>query len=362
VAVGRNGEDSLIIVMGPDAAPGDLDRVVGRLHSIGAEVRVFVGQRRTVVGAVGDRAQVQQPPWEAFPGVERVVPVVTPFDFVGRDFRAEDTVVDVGGVPIGAGAFTVIAGPCAVESREQLTAAAGAVQAAGAAILRGDAFKPRTSPYSFQGLGKEGLELLAEARERFGLPFVAEVVDPRHVELLSGYADLIRIGARNMSNFPLLAELGRQPKPVMLKRGFTATIEEWLNAAEYIYKEGNHHIVLCERGIRTFETQTRNTLDISAVPVVKALSHLPVIVDPSHSAGRRSLVPPLTLAALAAGADGVMIDVHPAPETALVDGAQAILPAEFAGLMARVRSLAAALGRAPAVPGAPGQPPPAPSP
>jgi 3-deoxy-7-phosphoheptulonate synthase len=271
--------------------------------------------------------------------------VATPFKFVGRDSHAEDTVVDVGGVLIGAGAFTVIAGPCAVESSDQLAAVAAAVKAAGAAILRGDAFKPRTSPYSFQGLGKEGLDLLVEARRRFALPFVAEVVDPRHVELVSGCADLIRIGSRNMSNFPLLAEVGRQPKPVMLKRGFTATIEEWLAAAEYIYKEGNHQIVLCERGIRTFETQTRNTLDISAVPVVKALSHLPVMVDPSHSAGRRWLVAPLTLAALAVGADGVMIDVHATPETALVDGAQAILPGEFADLMDRVRALTAALGR-----------------
>jgi 3-deoxy-7-phosphoheptulonate synthase len=264
---------------------------------------------------------------------------------VSRDFQPESTVVDVGGVRIGGGAFTVIAGPCAVESRDQLFAAAEAVKAAGASILRGDAFKPRTSPYAFQGLGEEALDLLAEARERFGLPFVAEVLDPRHVELVAGYADLIRIGTRNMSNFTLLAELGRQPKPVMLKRGFTATIEEWLSAAEYIYKEGNHQIVLCERGIRTFETQTRNTLDISAVPLVQGLSHLPVMVDPSHSAGRRSLVSPLTLAALAVGADGAIIDVHPAPETALVDGPQAILPGELADLMERVRSVAAVLGR-----------------
>ena len=341
----RNGDQSLIIVMRHDAAPGAVDQVVERLRGVGAEVHLSPGPRRTVVGAVGDGSRLQQLPWEAFPGVERVVPVLAPFRFVGREFQLEGTVVDVGGVRIGDGAFTVIAGPCAVESRDQLFAAAQAVKAAGASLLRGDAFKPRTSPYAFQGLGEEALGLLAEARHRFGLPFVAEVLDPRHVELVAGYADLIRIGARNMSNFPLLAELGRQPKPVMLKRGFTATVEEWLSAAEYIYKEGNHHIVLCERGIRTFETQTRNTLDISAVPVVQALSHLPVMVDPSHSGGRRSLVAPLTLAALAVGADGVLIDVHPAPETALVDGPQAILPAEFAELMVRVRAVAAALGR-----------------
>jgi 3-deoxy-7-phosphoheptulonate synthase len=343
MAAGRNGDDSLIIVMRPDAAPGDLDQVVQRLRDIGAEAHVSVGQRRTVVGAIGDRAQIQQLPWEAFPGVERAVPVLTSYKFVSRDFQPEDSVVEVGGVPIGAGAFTVIAGPCAVESREQLFAAAAAVKAAGASILRGDAFKPRTSPYAFQGLGKEGLDLLSEAREQFGLPFVAEVLDPRHVELVAAHADLVRIGTRNMSNYTLLAELGRQPKPVMLKRGFTATIDEWLNAAEYIYKEGNHQIVLCERGIRTFETQTRNTLDISAVPVVQAFSHLPVMVDPSHSGGRRWLVSPLTLAAVAVGAAGAIIDVHPAPETALVDGPQAILPGEFAGLMEQVRAVVAAL-------------------
>jgi 3-deoxy-7-phosphoheptulonate synthase len=232
-----------------------------------------------------------------------------------------------------------------VESRDQLFSAASAVKKAGAAILRGDAFKPRTSPYSFQGLEEEGLILLSEAREEFEMPFVAEVLDPRDVSLLSEYADMIRIGARNMANFTLLAEVGRQDKPVLLKRGMNATIEEWLHAAEYIYKEGNHQVVLCERGIRTFEDQTRNTLDISAVPVLQGLSHLPVIVDPSHSGGRRELVAPLTRAAVAIGADGVLIDVHPAPETALVDGAQAILPGEFETLMDEVRALAAAIGR-----------------
>ena len=343
MASDNNGGRALIIVMSPEAAPADLERVTERLRSGGAEVEVSVQAGRALVIASGGWGAVPPQAWEAFSGVERALPLTAPFRFVSRDYQAGRTVVDVSGVQIGAGGFTVIAGPCAVESREQLSAAAAAVQAAGAAILRGDAFKPRTSPYSFQGLGRAGLELLVEARERFGMPFVAEVVDPRDVELVAGCADLIRIGSRNMSNFTLLAEAGRQPRPVMLKRGFTATIEEWLDAAEYIYKEGNSHIVLCERGIRTFEPQTRNTLDISAVPVAQSLSHLPVMVDPSHSAGRRDLVAPLTLAALAAGADGVMVDVHPAPEAALVDGAQALLPAEFAALMERVRSLAAAL-------------------
>jgi len=334
---------SLIIVMSPAAAPGDLERLVERLRVSGAGVEVVGRAPRAVVVASGEPGAIPALPWEAFPGVERALSLTTPFRFVSRDYHPERTIVRVGGVPLGPGGFTVIAGPCAVESREQLGAAAAAVKAAGAAILRGDAFKPRTSPYSFQGLGRAGLDLLAEARERFGLPFVAEVVDPRDVELVAGYADLVRIGSRNMSNFTLLAEAGRQPRPVMLKRGFTATIEEWLDAAEYIYKEGNEQIVLCERGIRTFEPRTRNTLDISAVPLAQSLSHLPVVVDPSHASGHRALVAPLTLAALAVGADGVMIDVHAEPESALVDGPQALTPAEFAALMERVRALAAAL-------------------
>ncbi len=338
------GDESLIIVMRTASSREDVEHILDRLAEIGAEAHVSEGSRRTVIGVIGDRVQVQQLPWEAFPGVERAVPVLKPFKFVSRDFQDEDTVVDVGATPVGGTHFGVIAGPCAVESREQLFASAEAVMKAGANILRGDAFKPRTSPYSFQGLGEDGLVLLAEAREQFGLPFVVEVVDPRDVPLVVDYADMIRVGTRNMANFPLLSELGRQPKPVMLKRGLTATIEEWLNAAEYIYKEGNHNIVLCERGIRTFETATRNTLDISAVPVVKSLSHLPIIVDPSHSGGRRELVLPLARAAVAVGANGFMVDVHPAPETALVDGPQAILPAEFEVMMDQVRVLGAAMG------------------
>ncbi len=339
-----NGDESLIIVMRAGASPEEIRHVLDRLEEAGAEAHVSEGAQRTVIGAVGDRVRIQQLPWEAFPGVERAVPVLKPFKFVSRDFQSEDSIVDVGGIPVGGGHFAVIAGPCAVESRDQLFRSAEAVKAAGATILRGDAFKPRTSPYSFQGLGEKGLELLAEAREEFEMPFVAEVVDPRDVELVTSYADLIRVGTRNMANFTLLSELGRQPKPVMLKRGFTATIEEWLNAAEYVYKEGNHEVILCERGIRTFETATRNTLDISAVPVLKGLSHLPVIVDPSHSGGKRELVAPLARVAVAAPADGVMIDVHPSPESALVDGAQAILPNEFADLMTQISALADAMG------------------
>jgi 3-deoxy-7-phosphoheptulonate synthase len=333
----------MIIVMKSDATPDDVDQIVSRLESIGSEAHISVGQTRTVIGVIGDRDRVQQLPWEALPGVERAVPVLKPFKFVSRDFRDEDTVIDVRGVKVGGGSLAIVAGPCAVENREQLFRAAEAVKKAGAHILRGDAFKPRTSPYAFQGLGEKGLELLAEARDEFDMPFVAEVLDPRDVTLVASYADMLRVGTRNMANFTLLTEVGRQDRAVQLKRGFTATVEEWLNAAEYIYKEGNHEIIMIERGIRTFETSTRNTLDISAVPVLKALSHLPVMVDPSHSAGHRHLVAPLARAAVAVGADGFMVDVHHAPDTALVDGAQALLPKEFSALMDDVRGLAAAL-------------------
>jgi len=264
---------------------------------------------------------------------------------VGRQFRSEDTVVQVGSVEIGGEQFVVVAGPCAVESREQMLAAARAVAAAGANIMRGDAYKPRTSPYTFQGLGKAGLEILAEARQVTGLPFVAEVIDPRDVELVSSYADMLRIGTRNMANYPLLREVGRQERPVLLKRGRGATVEEWVDAAEYIHNEGNPNIVLVERGVRGFDSSARNTLDITAVPVAQSLTHLPVMVDPSHASGRRDLVAPLARAAVAVGADGVLVDVHPTPETALVDGAQALLPEEFAALVEELRAVASAVGR-----------------
>lgn len=334
----------MIIVMKSGASEEQIDRVVQRLAKIGCDAHISVGQTRTVIGAIGDRAVIRQQPWLAMSGVDRAVPVLKPYKFVSREFQPEDTVIKVRSAQIGGGVFAPVAGPCAVETRDQLFRTAEAVCDAGATILRGDAFKPRTSPFSFQGLAEEGLQLLAEAREEFGLPFVAEVLDPREVEMVAGYADVLRIGTRNMGNYALLSEVGKVHKPVQLKRGFTATIDEWLNAAEYIYKEGNHEIIMVERGIRTFETATRNTLDISAAPVIKHMSHLPVIIDPSHSSGRRHLVAPLARAAIAVGADGFIVDVHPAPETAQVDGDQALLPGEFAELMDQMRDLAAALG------------------
>ncbi len=332
-----------MIVMAFGAEAHQAAAVVERLRAAGCEVHVSRGQNRTIIGALGERDDLQQLPWEAMPGVERAVPVLKPFKFVSRDFQPDDTVIAVRDTSIGGGTLSVIAGPCAVESREQLFRTAEAVTKAGATVLRGDAFKPRTSPYSFQGMGEAGLELMAEARDVFGLPFVCEVLDPRDVDLVASYADILRVGTRNMSNFTLLAEVGRQRRPVQLKRGFTATVEEWLNAAEFIYKEGNHDIVLVERGIRTFETASRNTLDITAVPVLKGLSHLPVVVDPSHAGGHRPLVAPLARAAVAVGADGIMVDVHPAPDTALVDGDQALLPSEFADMMVSIRRLADAM-------------------
>jgi 3-deoxy-7-phosphoheptulonate synthase len=335
----------MIIVMRHEATEADIAGVVSRLQGIDCEAHVSRGQLRTVIGAIGDRDQIQTLPWEAMAGVEKAVPVLKSFRFVSRDFQTEDSVIKIGGATFGGGHFTTIAGPCAAENRDQVMRTAEAVKLAGAKMLRGDAFKPRTSPYAFQGLGEAGLQLMAEAREQFELPFVAEVLDSRDVALVSSYADVLRIGTRNMSNFTLLAEVGRQPRPVQLKRGFTATLEEWLNAAEYIYKEGNHQIILVERGIRTFETAARNTLDITAVPLIKGMSHLPIVVDPSHSGGRRELVAPLARAAAGAGADGIMVDVHPTPDTALVDGAQALLPSEFAEMMTAVNAIASVLGR-----------------
>jgi 3-deoxy-7-phosphoheptulonate synthase len=333
------------IVMHPDATQTEITGVAERLRGLGADVSVSFIEGRTVVSGSVEANLETEAPWESFPGVERVMTTVPGGRHVGRGHRSEDTVVRVGHVEIGARSVTVIAGPCAVETREQLLATAQAVKDGGAQILRGDAFKPRTSPYSFQGLGKEGLEIMAEAREETGLPFVAEVLDPREVDLVASYADMLRIGTRNMSNHALLREVGRQLKPVLLKRGRAATVSEWVDAAEYIYREGNRGIVLVERGVRSFDHSVRNLLDLAAVAVAKSLTHLPVMVDPSHASGRSDLVGPLARAAVAVGADGLLIDVHPDPGSALVDGAQALSPEQFTELMVEVGRVARAIGR-----------------
>ncbi len=335
----------MIIVMHQDATDDEVARVVDKLRALGADVHTATEGGRVVVNGSTDTRLQDEAPWDAFPGVERVVPVVRGGRRVGRAFNPTDTVIEMGAMRIGDGSLVVVAGPCAVESRDQLMTTALAVKASGANILRGDAFKPRTSPYTFAGLGKAGLEMLAEARSSTGLPFVAEVLDPRDVELVASYADMLRIGTRNMSNQALLREVGRQPKPVQLKRGRAATVDEWVDAAEHIHSEGNSSIILVERGVRGFDRTARNTFDVTAIPVAKTISHLPVMADPSHASGRKDLVAPLARAAVAAGADGVLIDVHPAPEDALVDGRQALLPAEFDTLMGELRSIAAALGR-----------------
>lgn len=331
--------------MDPEAANGEISRVVEELITAGVGAVVVRDGDRQVVVAARRGAEVDTSGWRDLPGVDRLVETVGHLRLVSRHYRPVGSVVNIGGVEVGGNRIVVAAGPCAVESREQLMATAEAVARAGARVLRGDAFKPRTSPYAFQGLGEDGLKMLADARDETGLPFVAEVLDPRDVELVASYADLVRIGTRNMSNYALLREVGRQSKPVQLKRGRTATIDEWLSAAEYIYTEGNPNIVLVERGIRTFEPSVRNTLDISAVPIAKDQTHLPVMVDPSHAGGRRDLIGPLSLAALAAGADGLLIDVHINPAHALVDGDQALEPKGFADLVVRLRTVAAAMGR-----------------
>jgi len=335
----------MVIVMREGATEKDIEEIVALLREVGAEAHVSKGDFRTVIGVIGDREKVMQMPFEAYPSVEKVVPIMKPYKLVSSEFQERPTVVRVGDTSIGGGPFTVIAGPCSVETEEQVVEAAKAAKEAGASLFRGGAFKPRTSPYSFQGLGEEGLRILARAKEETGLPIVTEVLDVRDIDLVSRYADVLQVGARNMQNFLMLKELGYSDKPILLKRGLSATIEEWLMAAEYIMKEGNARVILCERGIRTFETSTRNTLDISAIPVVKDLSHLPVIVDPSHATGVRKLVPPLCRAALAAGADGVMVEMHPRPQEALCDGSQSLTIDGFKEMMDELKKLASFLGR-----------------
>jgi 3-deoxy-7-phosphoheptulonate synthase len=333
----------MIIVLKPEATKTEVDDILARIAATGLKPLHLPGTEKIVLGAIGDERVLVKLGLEALPCVERVVPILEPWKLAGRHFRTEDTVVRVGGAAIGGGRAVVIAGPCAIESRDQLLATARAVKAAGADLLRGGAYKPRTSPYSFQGLEEEGLKLLAEARAETGLAVVTEVVDPHDVEKVVRYADVLQIGARNMQNFALLKEAGKARKPVLLKRGMSASLDELLMSAEYLLVEGNTQVVLCERGIKTFSTATRNTLDLSIVPLVKAKSHLPIIVDPSHATGIRALVKPMSLAAIAAGADGLIIEVHATPETAQCDGMQQLTPAQFASLMTEVRGLAAAI-------------------
>ena len=335
----------MVIVMSPEASQTEIDSVVDLVRTAGGEAFVSRGVSRTIVGLVGDIEQFTTLNLNSMPGVSDVVRISVPYKLVSREHHKERSVISVRGVPIGPDTLTVIAGPCAVETPEQTLEAAKRARAGGASLLRGGAYKPRTSPYAFQGLGEAGLKILADVRAETGLPIVTEVIAAADVDLVCSYADMLQVGTRNMQNFPLLQAVGEANKPVMLKRGMNATIEEWLMAAEYIAQRGNLDIVLCERGIRTFETATRNTLDISAVPVAQRLSHLPVIVDPSHSGGRRELVLPLSRAAIAVGADGIIIDVHPRPDTALCDGAQALMDADMRELASVATNLPPLVGR-----------------
>lgn len=336
----------MIIVMNPGASREQVNDVVARIRSLSLDAHLSEGEEHTIIGVVG----VPLPPtldemMEVFPGVERVVRITTKFKLTGWQFHPLKTIIPVAGANIGGNAVTVIAGPCSVESEEQTLSTAQAVKAAGATLLRGGAYKPRTSPYEFRGLGERGLEILASAREETGLGIITEVMTPADVELIHPYTDIFQIGARNSQNYLLLEEVGKAGKPVMLKRGLSMLIEEWLLAAEYVMAQGNPEVILCERGIRTFENQTRNTLDVSAVPVVQKLSHLPVFVDPSHAAGKRAYIEALALAGVAAGADGLMIEVHPSPDHALSDGAQSLNFSEFAELMPKIKAVADAVGR-----------------
>ena len=335
----------MIIVLKSGSTQADVDYISEKLHEKGLKVHVSQGEERTIIGAIGDERILREAALAAYPAVEKVLPILKPFKLASRDFHKEDTCVTVGDTVIGSDEISVIAGPCSVETREGLLEVARSVKKSGAKLLRGGAFKPRSSPYAFQGLGEEGLKYLAEARDETGLKVVTELMDPRDAELVDRYADMIQIGARNMSNFNLLKEVGKLKKPVLLKRGLSSTVKEWLMSAEYILNEGNMEVILCERGIRTFETDTRNTLDLSCVPLIQSMSHLPIIVDPSHAVGRVDLVAPMCMAAVAAGTDGLLIEVHENPEEALCDGPQSLRLDDFTSLMKSLRSLAKALGR-----------------
>ncbi|HEY2783913.1 MAG TPA: 3-deoxy-7-phosphoheptulonate synthase [Fimbriiglobus sp.] len=335
----------MILVMRPEATLEQIEHAIERVKELGFTPHVSRGESRTVIGVIGDETKPQAEMLEAIPGTEKILAIMKPFKLASREFHKEDSVVYVGKVRIGGGSLAMIAGPCAVETYEVMDAVAKYVKAGGANILRGGAFKPRTSPYAFQGHGEAGLKLLREIGDKYDMPVVTEVMDPRQVDLVVQYADMLQIGARNMQNFDLLKECGKAKKPVLLKRGMSATVKDLLMSAEYILAEGNPDVVLCERGVRSFEDSTRNMLDMSAVPNVKGQSHLPIIVDPSHATGRPDLIPSMCRASVAAGADGVHVEVHNCPEKALSDGPQALLPHQFLDLMGELRRLATALDR-----------------
>ncbi|MEI6631537.1 MAG: 3-deoxy-7-phosphoheptulonate synthase [bacterium] len=336
----------MIIVLRPDATKAQVNHIIEKVQKLGLKPHVSKGTERTIIGVIGPEDVLRVTPLEVFPGVEKVIPVLAPYKLVSREFRLEDSLIDLGkGVKIGGKKVVVMAGPCAIEDEDTLYETAKLIKKSGASVLRGGAFKPRTSPYSFQGLGEVGLKILKRVGDELGLVTITEVMDPRDVELVDRYADVFQIGARNMQNFNLLKEVGSTKKPVLLKRGLSSTIKELLMSAEYILSEGNFNVVLCERGIRTFEDATRNTLDLSAVPVVKQLSHLPIIVDPSHAAGKWGLVSSLAKAAVAVGADGLIVEVHSHPEDAMSDGAQSLLPSNFNMLMEELKLLAGVLKR-----------------
>jgi len=335
----------MIIVLQAKATEANLEAVVHRIEDLGLRSHVSRGEFRTIVGAIGDEALLKAEFFAGLAGVESVMPIMKPYKLASRDFHGEDTILTIGGFRIGGNYLAVMAGPCSIESEAQMRETAAAVRDAGATVLRGGAFKPRTSPYSFQGLGEDGLKILQAVGKEVGLPTVTEVTDVRDLELVARYADILQIGARNMQNFRLLAEVGKTDKPVLLKRSPAATIEELLMSAEYILAEGNRHVILCERGIRGFDKATRYTLDLSAVPIIQNVSHLPVIVDPSHATGKRDLVTPMALAAVASGAHGIMVEVHPDPDKAMSDGPQQLVPAAFKVLMQKLAPIAQAVGR-----------------
>ncbi|HEV3342377.1 MAG TPA: 3-deoxy-7-phosphoheptulonate synthase [Pirellulales bacterium] len=335
----------MIIVLKPEVTEKQVQHIVERVEALGFKAHLSRGTYRTIIGVIGDETKLQVAPLEAMPGVANVVPILPPYKLASNEAHPEPSIINVAGVKIGGGYLAMIAGPCAVESAERMDAIAKAVKAAGANLLRGGAFKPRTSPYAYQGMGEEGLKVLRDTGDRYGLPIVTEVMDPRRVELVCRYTDMFQIGARNMQNFSLLTEVGQTRKPVLLKRGMSATVKDLLMSAEYILSEGNSSVVLCERGVKGFDPITRNLYDVAAVPATKALSHLPMIVDPSHATGRPDLIGPCALAGVAAGADGVHIEVHNCPEEALSDGPQALLPEHYAAVVAQIRALAALLGK-----------------